>query len=87
MEVDQTFLKALKNASDLLELEQVAVDPMCHVVNLGAKPALFRSFAPIRPRPRGDELVLIHEFAPPRIQRGDVRDDTADERKGFIRFG
>src|SRR5437016_4931391 len=87
VEIDQSFVEAFEDAADFLELLQIISDFARDVVDTSAEVELFGRFAPFGLGLSGDEFVLADEIAPLGMQRGDIRDDAADERESLVGFG
>src|SRR5256712_8236456 len=87
VEIDEPLLEPLEHAADLLQLEQVVLDLARDGFDFGAQVELLLRLAPVGPRLRGGELVLVDEVAPLGMQGGDVGDDPLDEREGAVGFG
>src|SRR5437870_12557651 len=87
VEIHQPLLEPLEQASDLLELAEIVVDPPRHLVDAGAQPHLLGRLAPFRSRLRRHQLVLLHQVAPLGMEGHEIGDDALHERQSTIRFG
>src|SRR5256712_11881472 len=87
VEIDQPLLEPLEHAADLLQLEQVVLDLARDGLDCAAQVELLLRLAPVGPRLRGGELVLVDQVTPLGMEGGDVRDDPPHERERFVGFG
>src|SRR5262245_2574047 len=87
VEVDETELRVFQDAADTSELFVAFGDPARDGLDLALQLELLGGFAPLGIGAGGEELMAVHEIAPLRIQRRDVRNDAADERQSALGFG
>src|SRR5207244_10472859 len=69
VEIDEPLLEPLEYAADLLQLEQVVLDLPRDGFDCTAQVELLLRLAPVGPRLRGGELVLVDKFPPLRVER------------------
>src|SRR2546427_2497339 len=87
VEIDEPLLEPLEYAADLLQLEQVVLDLARDGLDCAAQVELLLRLAPVGPRLRGGELVLIDEVAPFGMESGNVGNHSLNEREGAVGFG
>src|SRR5437016_13433617 len=87
VEIHQALLEPLEQASDLLELAEIVVDPPRHLVDAGAQPHLLGRLAPFRSRLRRHQLVLPHQIAPLGMEGHEIGDDALHGRTATIHLG
>src|SRR5436853_1053498 len=72
VEIDQPLLEPLEHAADLLQLEQVVLDLARDGFDCAAPVELLLRLAPVGPRLRGGELVLVDQVTPLGMESGNV---------------
>src|SRR3989442_4530812 len=82
VEIDQPLLEPLEHAADLLQLEQVVLDLARDGLDCAAQVELLLRLAPVWPRLRGGELVLVDQVAPLAVKGGNVGHYPLHEREG-----
>src|SRR5712692_5392363 len=87
VEIHQPVLESLEHAADLLQLEQVVLDLARDGLDGAPQLELLLRLAPVGPRLRGGELVLVNQVTPLRVERGDVGNHSLNEREGLVGFG
>src|SRR3989442_14544746 len=87
VEIDEPLLEPLEHAADLLQLEQVILDLARDGLDCAPQLELLLRLAPVGPRLRGGELVLVDQVAPLGMQGGDVRNHSLNERQRAVGFG
>src|SRR5437899_11086494 len=86
IEIDEPLLEPLEHAADLLQLEQVVLDLARDGLDCAAQVELLLRLAPVGPRLRGGELVLVDQVTPLRVERRNVGHPSLHEREGLVGF-
>src|SRR5262249_51117855 len=81
VEVDQADLRILEDAADAIELLVAVGNLARNGLDLVLQIELLGRLAPLGIGAGGQELVTVDEIAPLWVERGDIRDDAADERQ------
>src|SRR5207245_1758542 len=87
VEIDEPLLEPLEHAADLLQLQQVVLDLARDGFDFGAQVELLLRLAPVGPRLRGGELVLVDQVTPLGVESGNVGHHSLDERQRAVGFG
>ena len=87
VEIDEPLLEPLKQAADLLQLEQVVLDLARDGLDGAAQVELLLRLAPVGPRLSGGELVLVDQVTPLGVKRGNVGNHSLNERQRLVGFG